>query len=71
MKTRSKKWDKPFGITYDILHDVRKAMRTLRRIEKYIVSEHRTEANRRKKEYDQCIQSKTTFDKEPNKDILQ
>lgn len=34
---------KPFGLMYDVLHEIRKAKRALTRAEKWIMREHRME----------------------------
>lgn len=38
---------KPIGLTYDILHEVRRALRTLRKVEGWIVREHKAEKRRK------------------------
>lgn len=48
-KTLQQKLDEPVGLTYDVLYEVRRAMRILRRAEKRIVTAHRA-AKRRLKE---------------------
>lgn len=45
-KTLQEKLDTPVGLTYDVLYDVRRAMRILRRVEKRIVTAHRAEKRR-------------------------
>ena len=37
----------PVGLTYDILYEVRAAMRRLRKVEAWIVREHKAEKRRR------------------------
>ena len=47
-KTLQQKLDEPVGLTYDVLYEVRRAMRILRRAEKRIVTAHRAEKRRLK-----------------------
>lgn len=39
----------PAGITHDLLYEIRKALRTLRRAEKMILQKHRAEKRQHKK----------------------
>ena len=47
-KTLQEKLDEPVGLTYDVLYEVRRAMRILRRAERRLVSAHRAEKRARK-----------------------
>jgi len=44
MATRSRKWDKPYGLVVDTLFEIRKAMRALRRAEHRLKAELRLQA---------------------------
>jgi FKBP-type peptidyl-prolyl cis-trans isomerase len=46
-KTLQEKLDEPVGLTYDMLYEIRRAMRILRRAEKRIVTAHRAEKRMR------------------------
>jgi len=59
--TLQQKIDEPAGLTYDVLYEVRRAMRILRRAEKRIVTAHRAE-KRRLKESGEWQQSKRIRD---------
>ena len=48
-KTLQQKLDEPVGLTYDVLYEVRRAMRILRRAEKRIITAHRAEKRRLQK----------------------
>lgn len=39
----------PAGLTYDVLHEVKRAMRILRKVEKRIQTEHRAQKRHRAK----------------------
>ena len=45
----AEKLKKPVGLTYDLLHEIRRAMRVLRRAEQWIVREHRAVKRRHQK----------------------
>lgn len=47
--TKANAHEHPAGITYDLLHEIRRAMRILRRAEKWIVQKHNAEKRERKK----------------------
>lgn len=49
MKPRTKRdpHNEPAGLVYDVLHDIRRAMRWLRKAEKSIMAAHRAEKRRR------------------------
>ena len=60
-KTLQDKLDEPVGLTYDVLYEVRRAMRILRRAEKRIVSAHKA-AKRRLMKSGEWQQSKAIRD---------
>lgn len=47
--TKANAHEFPAGITHDLLHQIRKALRTLRRAEKLILQKHRAEKRQQKK----------------------
>lgn len=49
--------DKPFGLTVDVLWEIRKAMRALKRAERMIVREHRAIKKRRGGKSDEWAES--------------
>jgi len=55
--TKANMLDQPFGLTYDVLHELRRAMRILRRAEGWMVKEHRAEKRRAKTRSDEWEES--------------
>lgn len=64
-KTLQQKLDEPVGLTYDVLYEVRRAMRILRRAEKRITSAHRAEKRTRaqSKEWEESKRIRDEADK--------
>jgi len=60
-KTLQEKINEPVGLTYDVLYEVRRAMRILRRAERRLVTAHRAE-KRRLKESGEWQESKSIRD---------
>ena len=60
-KTLQQKLDEPVGLTFDVLYEVRRAMRILRRAEKRIVAAHKA-AKRKLKASGEWQQSKAIRD---------
>lgn len=48
-QTLQEKLDEPVGLSYDMLYEIRRAMRILRRCEKRIITAHKAEKRRRAK----------------------
>lgn len=55
--TKANAHKQPIGLTYDVLHEIRRAMRILRQAEKWIVTAHRAEKRRLKAQSDEWKES--------------
>lgn len=68
---KAKKWEETFGLTADVLHEIRKAQRALKRAQTWIEREHRQMKKRKKLLSNEWLESKRIRDEERTRHALQ